>query len=109
MEDRRLELHDVLCEIINITDPIDGDRHVYFRPPESVKMKYPAIRYALKTINGKFANDKPYLQLPCYEITLIDYDPDSIYVNQLLNKSYCSFDRSYISENLNHFVFTIYY
>ena len=34
----RYELHEFLCEIL-------GSRNVYFQPPESVKMKYPAIVY----------------------------------------------------------------
>lgn len=105
---RRTELHEILCEIINITDPTDGDRHVYFRPPESVKMKYPAIVYSLNRINSKFANDKSYLQSPSYEVILIDKNPDSEYVQKLLSLSYCCFERSYPKDNLNHFVFTVY-
>lgn len=106
--DRRSELQDILCEILNITDPIDGHSHVYFQPPESVKMKYPAIRYSLKRINNKFAGDKSYVQSPGYEVILIDENPDSEYVQKLLALPYCSFDRHYPKDNLNHFVFTIY-
>lgn len=106
--DRRLELQEILCEILNITDPIDGDRHTYFNPPESVKMKYPAIRYSLKRIDNKFANNKTYLQSPSYEVILIDKNPDSEYVQKLLALQYCNFERSYPKDNLNHFVFTIY-
>lgn len=106
--DRRLELHDILCEILNITDPVDGDRHTYFQPPASVKMKYPAIKYSLKRIDNKFADDKSYIQSPGYEVILIDENPDSEYVTKLLSLPLCSFERSYPANNLNHFVFTIY-
>lgn len=105
--DRRPMLDETFCNIIDMTDPIDGDRHVYFQPPESVKMKYPAIRYKLKGYKTVFASDCGYRIVPIYEATLIDRDPDSIYVNQILSLPYCSFDRSYASNNLNHFVFTI--
>jgi hypothetical protein len=106
--DRRLELDKILREILNITDPIDGDRHTYFNPPESVKMKYPAIRYSLNGIDGKKANDKSYLQWPSYKVILIDKNSDSEYVQKLLSLEYCTFITSYPKDNLHHFVFTIY-
>ena len=57
----RLELHETLCAIINITEP-DGDRHTYFQPPASVKMKYPAIVYELDDIDTKHANNSIYIK-----------------------------------------------
>ena len=105
---KRLELHDILCEIVNITEP-DGDRHVYFQPPESIKMKYPAIRYSLSNIGNRFANDSVYNQSNSYELIVIDKNPDSEIVDKISKLVFCSFNRSYISDNLNHFVFTIYY
>lgn len=107
--DRRPKLDETFCNIIDITDPIDGDSHVYFQPPESVKMKYPAIRYKLKGYEKVYANDGGYRILPSYEVTLIDRDPDSIYFKQILDLQYCSFDRAYASDNLNHFVFTLHH
>lgn len=106
--DSRLKLHEILCEIINITEP-DGDRHTYFNPPASVKMKYPAIRYSRKDVDKLYANNSVYKQLNSYEITLIDQDPDSALVNKILQLPYCEYDRHYIAENLSHDVFTLYY
>ena len=83
-------------------------RNVYFTPPESLKMNYPAIRYRLKNFDRKFANDLAYLQKPCYEVTLIDKNPDSKYVEKILALPLCSFDRHYKSDNLNQWVFTIF-
>lgn len=105
---KRLELHDILCEMINITEP-DGDRHVYFQPPESIKMKYPAIRYSLSDIGNRFANDSVYNQSNSYELIVIDKNPDSEIVDKISKLTFCSFDRFYIADNLNHFVFIIYY
>lgn len=106
---RRLELDAIFRDIIGITDPADGDSHVYFQPPESVKMKYPAIRYKLKGYEKVSANNNAYRTMPVYEATLIDTNPDSIYVEEILQLPYCKFDRSYASNNLNHFVFTLYH
>ena len=74
--DKRLELHELLCNIVNITEP-DGDRHVYFQPPESFKIKYPAIVYYRSNIINNYANNSVYKQSTCYELTVIDEDPDS--------------------------------
>lgn len=105
--DKRLELHDILCEIINITEP-DGDRHVYFQPPPSVKIKYPAIVYSRDGIDNTFANDSVYIQYPSYKITVIDKNPDSEYVKKVSRLPGCRFDRHYTSDNLNHDTFTKY-
>jgi hypothetical protein len=107
--DRRIELDDVLRVIINITDPIDGDSHVYFQPPESIKMKYPAIVYSIDGLNSKHANDRRYASKTGYSVTLIDKNPDSGYVDRILEIPYCRFNTAYPAEGLNHFNFTIYY
>jgi hypothetical protein len=49
----RLALHEIRCEILD-------SRNVYFQPPASVKMKYPAIVYGLEDIQNRFANDGVY-------------------------------------------------
>lgn len=104
---KRLELHEILCEIINITEP-NGDRHVYFQPPESLKMNYPAIRYTLSKVKTNKANNRVYQKDRGYSVTLIDKNPDSGYVDKILEIPYCSFNNAYIADNLNHFNFTIY-
>lgn len=106
METKRLELHERLCSIINITES-NGDRHVYFQPPESVKMKYPAIRYSLDDIGLTHANNGVYLKHPGYLVTLIDKKPNSVYVSKMLEIPQCRFINSYSADNLNHFTFHI--
>lgn len=98
----RLELQTELEEIL-------GSRNVYFQPPESVKMKYPAIRYSLSSIENRYADNRAYKQIKAYELILIDPDPDSEYADKLSQLPYCRFDRFYPADNLNHYVFTIYY
>lgn len=106
--DERLEFHEILCGIVNITEP-DGDRHVYFDPPPSVKMKYPAIRYSRANIKNTHANNSVYKQNNAYEVIVIDYDPDSLIVKKVSKLPTCSFNRHYKADNLNHDVFTIYH
>lgn len=90
-------------------EEILGSRNVYFQPPSSVKMHYPAIRYSLSDLDGLHANDKMYKQMIAYEVVLIDPNPDNTYAQAILDMPYCSFDRSYAADNLNHYVFTLYY
>ena len=98
----RLELHEVLCNILE-------SRNAYYQPPASVKMRYPAIVYSRKPPSVLHANDGKYRHMRAYEVTLIDEDPDSEYYDKILQLPYCSFDRPFTSDNLNHFVFTLYY
>lgn len=98
----RLELQSKFEDVL-------GSRNVYFQPPSSVRMQYPAIVYSRKDIEGRFANDEIYRKLPCYEAILIDKNPDSEFIDKILDLPYCSFDRHYEADNLNHDVFTIFY
>lgn len=98
----RLELHEILCEIL-------GSRHVYFQPPSNVTMVYPAIRYELSDINTIKADDELYLKNRRYTVILITKDPEHEAIDKLLSLRYSSFDRSYTRDNLNHYVYTIYY
>ena len=105
---KRLKLHEILCRIINITEP-DGDRHTYFNPPMSVQMKYPAIVYSRKPISNKYADNSVYKQDRAYNITVIDKDPDSELVIKVSQLPKCRHDNHFISDNLNHDIFTLYF
>lgn len=98
----RLDLHEKLCDIL-------GSRNVYYSPPASVSMKYPAIVYSRSKIDSKKANDSVYKQNYLYSVTIIDDDPDSEIVERMSQLVEASHDRHYISDNLNHDTFTIYY
>lgn len=105
---RRLELHEKLCNIIGC--PTTGnDCRVYFQSPSTVKMKYPAIVYALYDIENVFANNGVYFFMKKYSVTLIDSNPDTQYVDALTAIETSRFNRHYIEDNLNHFVFEIFY
>lgn len=97
----RSEFHERLCEIL-------GSRNVYFQPPESVKIKYPAIVYNRDFIENRHANDGVYIQSPRFSLTVIDKDPESEIVDKISMLPKCRFDRHFASDNLYHDVFTIY-
>ena len=100
--DRRIELQNLLEEII-------GNDHVYFQKPENVRMEYPAIKYDISNIRKIHADNIAYLRYKAYSVTVIDYDPDSEISEKISELPLCSFDRAYQANNLNHFVYTLYY
>lgn len=98
----RLELQSLLEDLL-------GSRNVYFQPPPSVFMRYPAIVYSRDDIRSIHADDKSYLQRTAYQVTVIDEDPDSEYVSKVSKLPMCVYDRHYTSDNLNHDVFVLFY
>ena len=98
----RLELQAKLEELL-------GNKHVYYQPPESLKMEYPAIRYSRDRIDSKKADNINYTKNNRYEIIVIDKRPDNEVIEKILDLPHSTFDRHYISNNLHHDVLTIYF
>lgn len=98
----RIELQDELEKLL-------GSKNVYYQPPESVKMQYPAIVYRRSDIENDFADDLVYRKSHFYELIVIDKNPDSEVVEAVSKLPTCRYDRHYTANNLNHDVFTIYY
>lgn len=98
----RLELQQILEQLL-------GSRNVYFQPPESLKMKYPCIRYKLSDVRISHGNDLPYLMDKSYEMIYIDPDPDNTMFEKLSSLPQCRFTRHYVADGLNCYVYTIYY
>lgn len=98
----RLELQSKLEESL-------GSRNVYYQPPESLKMEYPAIRYSRVDIEGNYANNSKYSCFNKYEIIVISKKPDHEVIQRILTYPLSSFERHYVSDNLNHDVITLYF
>lgn len=98
----RLNLQTTLEDIL-------GSRNVYYQPPESVKMQYPAIVYFRNSIENNHANDSVYNQNVSYEIIVIYKDPDSEIPLAVSQLPLCKFNRRYTADNLYHDVFTLYF
>lgn len=98
----RLELQSKLENIME-------SRHVYFQPPESVKMEYPAIRYSLEGVRIERADNSPYYIIDMYELILISRTPAMDMVRKILQLPYCSIGKPYKADNLYHYPFTLYF
>lgn len=99
---QRLDLHNILVGIL-------GSTFVYFQPPSNIKINYPCIVYKRDRRQVTFANNKKYKELKRYQVTVIDRNPDSEIPDKISNLPYCSFERFFTTDNLNHDVYNIYF
>lgn len=101
--DSRLKLHERLVEIL-------GSEYVYFQPPESIKMHYPCIRYELSGYKDIKADNKVFVSVPLYTLTVITREADDdIHIRLKDAFMYINYDRPYVSDNLYHHVFELYF
>ena len=98
----RLELQSKLEDLL-------GSSNVYYQPPTNLTMKYPAIRYSKSKHEKDLADDTTYRLYTRYDITVIDRRPDNPVIQKLLELPYCSYDRFYSADNLNHDTLTLYF
>lgn len=98
----RLDLHKELVEML-------GSNNVYYQPPETIKMEYPAIVYSRSNFRNTYADDSIFFSYKQYEIIVISKKPDDSVIDKLLKHQLCSHNRQYKSDNLYHDVFTLYY
>jgi len=99
---RRVELQALLEVLLE-------DDSVYFQPPGSQSMTYPAITYKLDDIIPEFADNVPYLHAKRYQVTLITRTPNENFVDALAALPMCVFQRHYVMNNLNHYVYNLYF
>lgn len=105
MSDERYDwedLQDLLEELLDSTN-------VYYQPPESLKMSYPAIRYKKVKMDTKKADNTTYMCNNRYELIVISKSPDHPVLKKLLNLEMCIHDNHYVADNLNHDRFILYY
>lgn len=86
-----------------------GSRNVYFQPPENTKLSYPCIIYKLNKMDTKHADNKVYRKDNGYQLTLIHKDPDNTIKDDILQLPKARFANFFVNDNLNHYVYTIYY
>ena len=97
------------ADLQNELESLLKSRNVYYDPPESVKMEYPAIRYTKSDINTKHADDRPYIHKKQYELTVIDRRPDNPVIDEILKLPMSDYGRHYTADNLHHDTITLYY
>lgn len=100
MKDRK-SLHDELLKYCN---------NAYFQPPENLRMVYPCIVYSRIIDKLIYANNITYKLTKCYELTIIDKNPESeIADNIVKNLRYCEITNRYVTDNLYHTKIKLYF
>lgn len=99
---QRLQLQSLLEEKL-------GSGNVYFQPPATVQMLYPAIVYHRDSDRGQHADNELYRHTKRYLVTVIDRNPDSTIPDTIRKLPLCAFDRFFTANGLNHDVFNLYF
>lgn len=88
-----------------------GSKHVYFQPPEDIRMKYPCFVYERSGMSTKLADNSKYNKYVRYQLMYITKEPDTndIISNVLDAFNYISYSRHFIIDSLHHEVFDLYY
>lgn len=95
---------------LELEDLMGANAMVKYQPSPNYKLTYPCCIY--KQSNGKtiFASNMPYTFTKKYQVTIIDRNPDTDYVEKMaMHFPMCVMDRAYAADDLNHYVFTLYY
>ena len=96
----RLELHELLIELVD---------NVYFQPPSGFLMKFPCITYSRDGSLAKHADNELYQHAKRYQVMVITRDPDTELADKVEKLDYCSFERAFSDDDLNHYVFSLYF
>lgn len=96
-------------EVQSILESILGSRNVYFQPPASVQIKFPAFIYFTGRVNDRFADDSRYLKRRPYEVQYVSKTFDEKFVNDMLELPYCELNTTFKKDNVYHYNFTIYF
>lgn len=100
---RRYLLQEALEKIL-------GSENVYFNPPENIRMTYPAIVYSVSRKDTKRADDSVYSATTGYDVMYIRKDPDSSIDEAIFSTfPHSTFNRAFVSDNLHHDVYVVYY
>lgn len=98
----REELQELLQKTID-------SENVYFQPPASIQIKYPCVVYELEDLTPVFADDLTYLLHDSYQITFMTHDPDDWRIKKLAELPMIRFSRYFAADNINHYVYIMYY
>jgi hypothetical protein len=100
MAQPRSELHELLTQLAD---------NVYFQPPAGYLMKFPCITYSRDGVLSKHADNELYQHAKRYQVTVIDRDPDTELAEKIENLQYCAFERFFAQDDLNHYVYTLFF
>lgn len=89
---------------------------VFFQAPSSpgvkpqLKLTYPCTVYSLSDIYVRHADNKAYFAQRRYQLTYITKNPGDALIDEFVNRfEQITFSRHFTSDNLNHYIYELYY
>lgn len=82
---------------------------VYYQQPPTIWRNEPCILYKRDWAITNFAGNLPYKHVKRYLVTVIDPDPDSAIPDEIAKLPMCVFDRHFTANDLNHFVYKLFF
>ena len=102
MAQPRSELHVIL-------KGLEGVKDAYFQPPSNATIDEPCIIYQREASFVSRADDILWWLKKRYQVIVVDRNPDSLIPDQVEGLPYTKFDRFYVSNGLNHFVYQLFF
>lgn len=102
MDQRRLRLQRKLRELLQSDE-------VHYVEPSSPSMVYPAIVYKRLNSAVKHADNNPYDIRKSYSLTVISRDVDDLIFDKIEALPLCTLNRTYQADQLQHYVFTLFF
>lgn len=96
-------------DLQSLLEGLLGSGNVYFQPPPTVVMSYPAIVYNRDFRKVNFADNAVYTNTLRYQVMLIAADPDSPLFGKLGDLPLSTYVRHFTADHLNHDVFDVYF
>ena len=90
-----------------LENTVGDDVKVYYQAP--TRLSYPCVKFERSKIDVDHANNIPYLTHKQYTLTVIYRDPDSDLPDKISKLPLCSHSTKFVTDNLHHDVFTIYF
>lgn len=88
----------------NKLESILGSRNVYYNPPESQKMSFPAIVYNLSDLRQVHADNRKYIDYTTYKITVVSKQVDHPAIRAVLDLPMTKFSANYTKNGFYHTV-----
>lgn len=82
---------------------------VYFQAPSGEQMVYPCVSYTIDAEDAKYADNNPYTRTLGYQVTVIDRNPDSVIPAKIASMPMTAFNRFFVVDGLNHFVYKTFF
>ncbi len=108
---KRLKFQELLEELAKpFVKKSDKSSHVYYNPPTGFKLEYPCIVYNDSAPLINYADNARYFNKIHWQLTTMSRDPESADLAPLVEAlPYVSYTNSFVSDNIAHRVYDVYF